>query len=100
MAFMKTTMLSLCLLLVAATANLSAQGKIDLQGADTIATVLQKNAGQTVDLRLKSGEKIGGKVEKVGDKLVHLTQRTGAEFYEAAVDIADISAVVIRARTK
>jgi len=76
--------------------GLFAQGKIDLQSGDTVLGILQKNVGQVVELRMKSGEKIGGKVEKVGDKLVHLTQLTGAEFYDAAVDAADVAAVVVR----
>ena len=76
--------------------SLFAQGKIDLQASDTIQSVLQKNAGQTVELRMKSGEKIGGKVEKLGDKLVHLSKLSGAEYYDAAVDITDVSAVVVR----
>jgi hypothetical protein len=78
--------------------SLFAQGKIDLQSGDTMQSILQKNVGQTVELRLKAGEKIGGKVEKLGDKLVHLSQVTGAEFYDAAVEIAEISAVVVRAK--
>lgn len=78
--------------------TLFAQGKIDLQSGDTIQSILQKNVGQTVELRLKAGEKIGGKVEKLGDKLVHLSQVTGAEYYDAAVEISDISAVVVRAK--
>jgi hypothetical protein len=80
--------------------NLFAQGKIDLQAGDTVLTILQKNVGQMVELRMKSGEKIAGKVEKVGDKLVHLSQLTGAEFFDAAVDAADVAAVVIRAKSK
>jgi hypothetical protein len=76
--------------------NVFAQGKIDLQTSDTILGILQKNVGQVVELRMNSGEKIGGKVEKVGDKLVHLSQLTGAEFFDAAVDTADVSAVVVR----
>ena len=78
--------------------NLFAQGKIDLQTSDTILGILQKNIGQVVELRMKSGEKIAGKIEKVGDKLVHLSQLTGAEFYDAAVDAGDVSAVVIRTK--
>jgi hypothetical protein len=81
-----------------ACSNLLAQGKIDLQTSDTILGLLQKNVGQVVELRMKSGEKIGGKVEKVGDKLVHLSALTGAEFYDAAVDAADVSAVVVRTK--
>src|SRR5438477_12466723 len=80
--------------------NLSAQTKIELQPSDTIISILQRNTGQTVELRMKSGEKIGGKVEKVGDKLVHLSQLTGAEFFDAAVDTADVAAVIIRTKSK
>lgn len=61
-------------------------------------SILQKNVGQMVELRLKAGEKIGGKVEKIGDKLVHLSALSGAEFYDAAVSIDDIAAVVVRAK--
>ena len=61
---------------------------------------MQKNVGQTVELRMKSGEKIVGKLEKVGDKLVHLSQLTGAEFFDAAVDAADVAAVVVRTKSK
>jgi hypothetical protein len=81
-----------------ACSNLFAQGKIDLQTSDTILGILQKNIGQVVELRMKSGEKIAGKLEKVGDKLVQLSQLTGAEFYDAAVDAADVSAVVVRTK--
>lgn len=87
-------------ILALACSGLFAQGKIDLQTADTILSILQKNIGQTVELRMKSGEKIGGKVEKIGDKLVHLSQLTGAEFFDAAVDTGDVSAVVVRTKSK
>ena len=97
---MKCISLLIALLVAFASSLALAQSKIDLQTADTILTILQKNAGQTVELRMKSGEKISGKVEKVGDKLVHLSQLAGAEFFDAAVDTADISAVVVRAKSK
>ena len=85
---------------VLACSDVFAQGKIDLQTGDTILGILQKNVGQVVELRMKSGEKIGGKIEKVGDKLVQLSQLTGAEFFDAAVDAADVSAVVVRTKSK
>jgi hypothetical protein len=62
--------------------------------------ILERNVGQTLELRLKSGEKIGGKVAKLGDKLVFLSQLTGAEFYDAAVEIGDVAAVVVRVRNQ
>ncbi|MEY2501526.1 MAG: hypothetical protein QOI07_1860 [Verrucomicrobiota bacterium] len=95
---MKRFSLLLTVLFVFAGSNLFGQGKIDLQTSDTILGILQKNIGQVVELRMKSGEKIAGKLEKVGDKLVHLSALTGAEFYDAAIDTADVSAVVVRTR--
>ena len=97
---MKRFSLLVALLLAVVCSNLSAQSKIDFQPSDTIISILQRNTGQTVELRMKSGEKIGGKVEKVGDKLVHLSQLTGAEFFDAAVDTADVAAVIIRTKGK
>ena len=95
---MKRLSLLIAMLVAFACSNLLAQSKIDLQTSDTILGILQKNIGQTVELRMKSGEKIGGKVEKVGDKLVHLSQLTGAEFFDAAVDAGEVAAVVIRTK--
>src|SRR3954465_1988836 len=95
---MKRFLLLVLFLFVFACANLFGQGKIDLQTSDTILGILQKNVGQVVELRIKSGEKIAGKIEKVGDKLVHLSQLTGAEFFDAAIDMSDVSAVVVRTR--
>jgi hypothetical protein len=95
---MKRFSLLVAFLFVFVCGDLFAQGKIDLQTGDTIIGILQKNIGQVVELRMKSGEKIGGKLEKVGDKLVHLSQLTGAEFFDAAVDTADVAAVVVRTK--
>ena len=97
---MKRSSLLIACIFVFACGNLVAQGKIDLQTSDTILSILQKNTGQTVELRMKSGDKIAGKIEKVGDKLVHLSQLTGAEFFDAVIDSADVAAVVIRTKSK
>ena len=73
--------------------------QIDFLPDDNVKTLLQRQVGKTVELRMRSGEKIGGKLEKVGDTMVHLSQLTGAEFYEAAVAMDAISAVVMRAKS-
>lgn len=99
-AVMKCSSLVIVLTLGLVCSQLFAQGKIDLQASDTILSILQKNTGQTVELRMKSGEKIAGKVEKVGIKLVHLSQLTGAEFFEAAVDAEGVAAVIVRTKSK
>jgi len=93
---MKRSSLVIAFILAFVCSDLFAQTKIELQPSDTILSILQKNAGQTVELRMTSGEKIGGKVEKVGDKLVHLSKLTGAEYYDALVDTSDVAAVVVR----
>ena len=79
--------------------NLFAQGKIDLQSGDTVLGILQKNVGQVVELRMKSGEKIGGKLAKVTDRLAYLSQLTEADFYDAAVEIDSVAVVVVRVRS-
>lgn len=78
----------------------SIQAGLDPKADDTMKTVLSRQTGQTVELRLKSGEKISGKVALVGASLVHLTPLTGAEFYEAVVLLDDVAAVVAREKTK
>ena len=93
---MKRFSLLIAFILPFVCSDLFAQTKIELQPSDTILSILQKNAGQTVELRMTSGEKIGGKVERVGDKLVHLSRLTGAEYYDAPVDTSDVAAVVVR----
>jgi hypothetical protein len=97
---MKSLSLIIAVTLAFVCSDLFAQNKIELQPSDTIISILQRNTGQMVELRMKSGEKIGGKVEKVGDRLVHLSQLTGAEFFDAAVDTADVAAVIVRTKSK
>jgi hypothetical protein len=80
-----------------ACSSLLAQEKAVLQPNATVLGILQGNAGKTVELHMRSGEKIGGKVGQVTDNVVYLSHLTGAEFYDAFVDVKDVSAVVIRA---
>ena len=73
-----------------------AQDKASLQSNATVASLLQGSVGKSVELHLRSGEKMGGKVAQVTDNIVHLSNLTGAEYFEAFVDVKDISAVVVR----
>ena len=89
-----------CLLgiIVAAVAcsSLLAQEKAAIQPNATVVSILQSSAGKAVELHLRSGEKIGGKVGQVTDNIVYLSHLTGAEFYDAFVDVKDVAAVVVR----
>jgi len=73
-----------------------AQEKPAIQPNATVLSILQGNAGKTVELHLRSGEKIAGRVGQVTDNVVYLSHLTGAEFDDGFVDLKDVSAVVIR----
>jgi hypothetical protein len=75
---------------------LLAQEKTGLQANATVLSFLQGSVGKGVELHLRSGEKMGGKVAQVTDGVVHLSNLAGAEFFDAFVDVKDISAVVVR----
>lgn len=94
---MKIPALLAAFALLASTA-VAADSKLDFKENDTIATVLTRQVGQSVELRLRNGEKMGGKVVKVGSGLVHLNQLTSQEFFEAAVALDSVAAVVVRAK--
>ena len=96
---MKQLLLVFLTMIALVNPNAIAQTSLDLQANDTIRTVLERQVGKPVELRLKSGEKIAGKLAKVTDKLIHLAQLADADFYDAAVEIDSIAAVVVRVRS-
>jgi len=87
------------ILIVLSVPSAFAQAKVDLQANDTVRSVLERQVGQAVELRMKSGEKIAGKLQKVTDKLAHLSQLTDASFSDAAIDLESIAAVVVKVRS-
>ena len=76
--------------------SLLAQEKAALQPNATVLGILQGSVGKGLELHLRPGEKIGGKVSQVTDNVVHLSNLTGAEYFDAFVDLKDVSAVVVR----
>lgn len=55
-------------------------------------------AGRVITVHLSSGETMSGKVEAVSGELLHLSQLTGKEYYDALVRFDAIVAVEARAR--
>ena len=80
--------------------SLLAQEKAALQPNATVLSLIQGSAGKAVELHLRSGEKIGGKVAGVTENVVHLSNLIGAEFFDAFIDAKEISAVVVRVAGK
>ena len=97
---MKRYSLLIAIIVAVACGSLHEQEKASLQPNASILSVLQGTAGKTVEVHLRSGEKMGGKVSQMSETTVHLTALTGAEYFDAFVDAKDISAVVVRAAGK
>jgi hypothetical protein len=93
---MKHHALLLALIIAVTSSSLLAQEKAALQPNATVVGLLKGSTGKIVELHLRSGEKMGGKVTQVTDNVVHLSNLTGAEYFDAFVDAKDISAVVVR----
>ncbi len=74
--------------------------KLQIQDADTVKSVLEQQMGRRVTLRLDSGAEITGSVAKVGQSLVHLSELTGRDFFDAIVPLEGIRAVIVRSRTR
>jgi hypothetical protein len=96
-AIMKHYSILLAVFIAALTcSSLLAQEKAALQPTTTVAGILQGSTGKSVELHLRSGEKMGGKVAQVTDNIVHLSNLTGAEYFDAFIDVKDVTAVIIR----
>ena len=65
---------------------------------DTIAKLLATQTGKVVTLKLGGNEELTGKVKAVSGEVVHLSELSGKEFYDAAVATDSIDAVLVRAR--
>ncbi len=96
---MKKMLLSFLTLLALAAPGAFAQSNLALQPNDTIHSVLAQQVGKPIELRMKSGEKKAGKLEKVTDKMARLSQLSDADFYDAAVELESVAAVVVRVRS-
>jgi len=94
---MKPYSLLVVMMITAATcASSFAQEKAALQPSTTVASLLAGSTGKSVELHLRSGEKMGGKIAQVTDNIVHLSNLTGAELFDAFVDVKDVSAGIVR----
>ena len=90
--------LSLVLVLALITAAVAQEAKMSIVNEDTIRTVLSKQVGKQVTLKLDSGEELGGVVRTVGEHVVHIEKISGKEFFDAIVDLDEVAAVILRVR--
>jgi len=98
---MKTPSLVLAAILICAVSLPPASaGPLAVGSGDTIASLLSAQKGSRVTLRLRSGQELSGVVRSVGSSLAHLGELSGKEYYDAAVNLADIEAIVVRVRDR
>ena len=65
----------------------------------TMSEVLSKQfVGKDVYLLLTSGRELRGKLQKVGNNVVHLSTLSGMEFFDAVVEVKEIEGIKFRAR--
>lgn len=93
---MKNLLLFVTIVAAGSSWTVFAQEKTALQANATVVSLVAANAGKNVELHLRSGEKMGGKVAQVTDNVVHLSNLTGAEYFDAFIDVKDISTLVVR----
>ncbi len=72
--------------------------QLAIKNGDTIVNILEGQKGNKVTVKLVSGEELSGTVTNVTDKLLHLGQLTGKEFYDAVIPVNDVSAIIVRTK--
>ena len=74
-----------------------AQG-LTVAPADTTQSVIAAQKGKRITVRLRSGQELSGVVRDSSDRLLVLGEVSGREFFDAAVPIDAIEAVLVRTR--
>jgi len=65
---------------------------------DTVQSVLGQQKGKRVTVRLSGGQELTGIVREATAKLVVLGALSGREFFDAAVPLEAIEAVIVRTK--
>jgi hypothetical protein len=71
---------------------------LTISAGDSLQSVLAAQKGKRVTLRLSGGQEITGVMREATAKLVVLGGLTGREFFDAAVPLEKIEAVVVRTK--
>lgn len=69
---------------------------LSVAGDADVRSVLAGLVGKRVGLRVGSGEELTGTVSEVGEEMVVIKELSGRDFFDAAVVIDHIDAVVVR----
>ena len=70
--------------------------ELTVSPTDTLQSLLEARKGKAVTLRLSGGEEITGVVRETTGTLVVLGSLSGREFFDAAVALEKIEALIVR----
>ena len=90
--------LTLAMLVAFAVVPVSAQEKLTVGADATGKSVLDAQQGKRVGVLLTTGQELTGVVTSVGATVVHLSELSGREFFDAVVPLERVSAVIVRTR--
>ena len=94
---MKKTCYALLVAAAFAFSPVAQAAELRVSESDTVESVLKAQKGR-VTVRLRSGQELSGTVRAVTSKMLHLGALSGREFFDAAVPLASIEAVIVRTR--
>ena len=96
---MRSLLAALAVLCASFLPALPAQAQeLSISSSDTIQHVLAARKGKSVTVRLSGGQEITGIVREATVRLVVLGGLSGREFFDAAVPLAKIEAVLVRTK--
>lgn len=69
-----------------------------IRASDNLRTILEQEISLPVRIVLRSGQELRGTVERLGTGIVQVSHLVGSDYYDAVINLDDISAVVFRVR--
>lgn len=64
----------------------------------SLQTNLLQFKGKTIEIQLKTGGQLTGKLSEIGTQSILLKELRGKEYYDALIVIDDITAIIFKAR--
>lgn len=71
---------------------------LNVNADDTIEKLLAAHKGKRVTVKLGPNDELTGVVKTVTPNVVVLAELTGREFFDAAVDVKQVRAVIVRTK--
>ena len=71
---------------------------LNVNADDTIEKLLVAHKGKRVTVKLGPNDELTGVVKTITPNIVVLSELTGREFFDAAVDVKQVRAVIVRTR--